>query len=229
MNVLKQTPFRIQSYTRRIHHFTKRQRNALSSLWPKYGVSLGESVVNLNQLFGRHAPVVMEIGFGMGEALLAMAQRYNDMNFLGVEVYRPGVGALLSEIESKGLTNIRLFCADVLDVLNQAIDTCSLTKVCIFFPDPWPKKRHHKRRLVNSDFLDLMLPKLIRGGEIHLATDWEDYANHMMEILGRDMRLVHQRNERIYPALNHLRPSTKFARRALALKHQIYDLCFTKQ
>lgn len=221
----KQPIFRNISYGRRLCHITKGQRQALTAFWPKYGIVLGEAIINLDELFGRIAPLVLEVGFGSGEALISMAQQAPDVNFLGVEVYQPGIGKLLSRIAISNTTNIRVFCANVVDVLDKAIANNCLNTVCIFFPDPWPKRRHHKRRLINQSFINLLVPKLKVNGQIHLATDWEDYAQQMARILNSHHQLCNSG----YLSHTSTRPTTKFEQRGLRLNHRIYDLRFTKQ
>ena len=174
---------RIRSFVRREGRLTGAQQRALDSLWPRYGVDYREQVLDLEALFGRHAPCTLEIGFGDGRALAAMAERHPEWNFLGIEVHRPGVGGLLLRIEELELANVRVICHDAVEVLAHDIPDAALDAVQVFFPDPWPKKRHHKRRLIQAEFVQLIRRKLRLGGRLHLATDWEHYAAHMMDVM----------------------------------------------
>jgi tRNA (guanine-N7-)-methyltransferase len=159
------------------------QKSAFEHYWSDYGLELNRHKLNPDQMFCRQAPLVIEIGFGMGHSLLQMAEQNPAINYIGIEVHRPGVGALLQGIAEKGLANLRIYCADAVEILQQAIADESLTGVQVFFPDPWHKRRHHKRRLIQAEFLQLVQRKLKLGGFIHIATDWHDYAEQALHLL----------------------------------------------
>jgi tRNA (guanine-N7-)-methyltransferase len=174
-----------RSFVRRAGRITSAQRRALADIWPRYGIESGDTPLDLAALFQRTAPLIVEIGFGNGEALAAMAVAHPENNYLGIEVHRPGIGSLLLRLESSALTNVRLLEGDAKEILGQCVPPGSVQGVHLFFPDPWPKKRHHKRRLVQTDFIELIRRALIPGGYFHLATDWQDYAEHMLALLSQ--------------------------------------------
>ncbi|WP_455218055.1 tRNA (guanosine(46)-N7)-methyltransferase TrmB, partial [Kaarinaea lacus] len=174
---------RIRSYVRREGRLTKGQQRALDELWPLYGIDNDNSKLDLEVVFGRSAPKILEIGFGNGRSLAQMAMAFPENDYLGIEVHRPGVGALLLLTEELGLSNIRIICDDAEDVIKNRLADESLDRVQIFFPDPWHKKRHHKRRLIKPAFITLVARKLKPGGLLHMATDWESYAVHMTEVM----------------------------------------------
>ena len=216
----------IRSFVRRDGRITPAQSRALKELWPRYGIDLIEAPIDFARLYGRSAPVILEIGFGNGDALLASAKAHPDMNYLGIEVHRPGVGGLLRHLEAEALDNVRIILADAKDVLAKHIPDGSLAGMQLFFPDPWPKKRHHKRRLVQPDFAALMARKLKPGGYIHLATDWQDYATQMVSVLSQTPGL--QGASRNGPAQEYSsnRPVTKFETRGKKLGHEVWDMVF---
>jgi tRNA (guanine-N7-)-methyltransferase len=215
----------IKSFVRRERRITRAQNYALETLWSKYGLNLIKCVLDFATLFKREAPVIFEIGFGVGTSLAAMAKQLPEYNFIGVEVHRPGVGALLLELEQQQITNVKIFCADAIEVLQQCIPNNSLNKILLFFPDPWPKRKHHKRRLVNSDFVKLIVQKLKTNGIFHVATDWEDYAQHVQKIMAQNSEFeLIPKTEGAY-----LRPLTKFELRGQKLGHKISDLIFVKK
>jgi len=174
---------RIRSFVRREGRMTPAQQRALDELWPRYGVDVAAELLDLDSLFDRKAPRVLEIGFGNGDALLTMARNNPQNDYLGIEVHRPGVGRLLRRLEEEDIRNVRVICADAVDVLEHNIPEDSLAAVHLFFPDPWPKKKHHKRRIMQPSFASLVASKLAASGMLHIATDWEDYAEHMMAVL----------------------------------------------
>ena len=202
---------------------TGSQQRALRELLPRYGVAFENATLDLDTLFGRHAPRVLEIGFGNGDSLLAMAAANPDIDYLGVEVHKPGVGHCLLGIERAGLDNLRVIGHDAIDVLREQIPAASLARVNLYFPDPWPKKRHHKRRIVAPAFLELIASRLAPDGALHIATDWQDYARHIDELLeqsplfGIDERREHTGDRPLD------RPATKFEARGLKLGHRIWD------
>ena len=205
---------------------TAAQHRALDELLPKYGVP--EGVLNLSALFGRDARRTLEIGFGSGDTLLELAQRHPDEDFLGVEVHRPGVGRLLLNMETAGIRNLRLACEDAVHLLTARLPADSLDAVLIYFPDPWPKKRHHKRRLLQPEFASLLAEKLKAGGRLHFATDWEDYARHALEVLSAAPVFRNAATEGGYLPRPAQRPPTRFERRGLQLGHAVFDLVFIK-
>lgn len=173
----------IRSFVKREGKLTTGQQNAIDELWSTQGVDLGSEQLDLDELFGRSAPVVLEIGFGNGLSLADMAEAHPEMNFFGIEVHRPGVGSCLVQAKKRKLTNIRVSGDDAVLVLNQQIPDGSLDRIQIFFPDPWHKKRHYKRRLIQPDFVENLVKKLKAGGQIHVATDWQHYAEHVLAVL----------------------------------------------
>jgi tRNA (guanine-N7-)-methyltransferase len=220
---------RIRSFVTRAGRISVAQQRALDTLLPRFGVPYQESRVDFAAIFGRRAPVVLEIGFGMGETTAVLAAARPDVNFLGIEVHTPGIGALLKEIGERGLTNLRLVQHDAVDVLEDMIEEESLSGVHIFFPDPWHKARHHKRRLIQGPLIALLVEKLTPGGYLHCATDWEDYADQIGEVLAAEARLElsDERASRINPLVT--RPGTKFEARGVRLGHGVWDLIARKR
>lgn len=207
---------------------TPAQRRALERLWPRYGLDPGAGPLDPLQAFGRRAPLALEIGFGDGAALAAMAALRPDWDFLGVEVHRPGVGRLLARLESEGLANVRVACADIVEVLEDWLPEQALAAAYIFFPDPWPKKRHHKRRLIQPAFAALLARKLAPGGRVSLATDWEDYARHMLAVLDATPGLQNLAGPGRFSGRPPERPPTKYETRGRRLGHPVFDLAYTK-
>jgi tRNA (guanine-N7-)-methyltransferase len=219
----------IRSYVQRAGRITRAQERALAELWPRYGVDSSPAQLDLDALFGRRAPRVLEIGIGDGEALLELAARHPDRDYLGVEVHRPGIGHCLLGIEIHALTNIRLVSHDAVDVLEQMIPDESLTEVLLYFPDPWPKKRHHKRRIVQPAFAALVATKLRPGGLFRLATDWAPYAEYMLEVLGQHPSFVNTSPTGDYIPRPDSRRQTKFERRGERLGHEVFDLAYRRR
>lgn len=212
----------MRSFVRRSGRMTAGQERALSELWPQFGVSIDDSTLDFRELFGRDAPVVLEIGFGNGESLVQLAVEQPEANFLGIEVHEPGIGHCLLALEEAGLANLRVVSHDALEVLQRTPDA-ALARINLYFPDPWPKKRHHKRRIVNESFLTLCHRKLGGGGHLHIATDWANYAEHIDEILtGSSAFEIEVRREHSGDAPLE-RPTTKFERRGLRKGHKIFD------
>lgn len=218
----------IRSFVRREGRITDGQRRALAELLPRYGVEPGEAPLDFRALFGRDAPAHLEIGFGNGEALAAMAAAHPRNNYLGIEVHRPGVGALLRRIEAESLANVRVACTDARELLERRVPESSLSAVYVFFPDPWHKKRHHKRRLVQPEFVALLSRKLKTGGTLHLATDWEDYARQMLALLSADTGFENAAGPGQYAPRPETRPRTRFERRGQRLGHGVWDLVFRR-
>lgn len=218
----------IRSYVIRGGRMTDAQKKAFDTHWPNYGLSLFGGPLNESEVFAREAPLVLEIGFGMGDSLVEMAGNEDDKNFVGIEVHPPGVGCLINNAGKQELKNLKVYMADAIDVLEDCIADDSIDRFQLFFPDPWHKKRHHKRRIVQAAFLDSLLPKLKPGGVVHMATDWEAYAEHMMEVLSADERLQNNAGEGEYSSRPEHRPVTKFEKRGERLGHGVWDLLFTK-
>lgn len=219
---------RIRSFVKREGRMTESQKEALQRYWPQYGLTTQMGRLDFLQAFGRCSEVVLEIGFGMGDSLLEMAQNHQVVDYIGVEVHRPGVGALLIQMAKTETSNIRIFQEDVNDVLAKSIADASLSGLQIYFPDPWHKKRHHKRRLIQPGFVELLWQKLKFGGQVHLATDWENYAEQMMEVLSNHDGFNNVVGRGNYVQDQQLRPTTKFEKRGQRLGHGVWDLVFVK-
>ncbi len=219
---------RIRSFVLRQGRVTKGQANALETQWPQYGVEYGLQSIDLNALFGRKdSQKILEIGFGMGETTAKIAQTLPDCDFLAAEVHTPGVGALLKLIEELALTNIRIIQHDVVEVLQNMITDAGLDGVHIFFPDPWHKKRHHKRRLIQAEFVKLLCSKLKMGGYLHVATDWQEYAEWVLEVLNAEDQLKNIAQD--YAEKPSYRPLTKFENRGIKLGHGVWDMVFIRK
>ncbi len=227
---LKEHPeHRVKSFVIRAGRMTTAQTKALEDLAPKYMVDVSKlERLNCAAIFGREAPLVVEIGFGMGKSFVEMAQKDPLRNYLGIEVHPPGVGACMLLIEEHGLTNVKVIKYDAFEVLTKCLGPESIDILQIFFPDPWPKARHHKRRLVNDGFLQLVTPLLKHGGEIRMATDWENYAEQMLECLNRAPELKNTAPDGGYLPRPEWRPLTKFEQRGERLGHGVWDLVFTR-
>ena len=218
----------IRSFVRRESRMTASQKCALKELWPRYGVGTGAEPLDFDAVFGRQAPVILEIGFGNGDALRASAMANPQNNYLGIEVHRPGIGTLLRNLEASGIENVRVMHADAMEVLKTTIPDDSLAAVRLFFPDPWPKKRHHKRRLVQTEFVELVRRKLKPGGYLHLATDWEEYAGHMWAVLSGTAGLSAVTDPERQAAMTGARPLTKFEQRGRRLGHKVGELVYRR-
>lgn len=218
----------IRSFVRRQGRMTARQEWALRELWPQYGLEPGTEVLDLDAVFGRSAPKILEIGFGMGDALAEMALNHPEQDYLGIEVHRPGVGRLLDKLAAQGSSNVRVFCHDAVEVLQQQIPGNSLDKVLLFFPDPWHKKRHHKRRIVRPAYVELIRTKLKPSGVFHMATDWQEYAEWMMTVMSAAAGFGNLAGAGTYSEKPDYRPETKFERRGQRLGHGVWDLLFKK-
>ncbi|HWY24052.1 MAG TPA: tRNA (guanosine(46)-N7)-methyltransferase TrmB [Nevskia sp.] len=222
-------PRAIRSFVRREGRITPAQEQALERLWPRYGVEFDGAVLDPAALFGRTAPLVVEIGFGNGDHLLASAQKRPDSDFLGIEVHRPGAGRVLQQADKLGLANLRVLCADAVEVLRQGLRPGTVDEVVIFFPDPWPKKRHHKRRLVQPAFARVLARALRPGGRLRLATDWADYARHMQEVLNAEPQFANRAADGGAVPRPADRPLTRFESRGLRLGHAVADFEFLRK
>ncbi|MEH6811585.1 MAG: tRNA (guanosine(46)-N7)-methyltransferase TrmB [Motiliproteus sp.] len=218
----------IRTFVMRAGRMTPGQERALTEQWSTYGLEIENGVLDFEQLFGRTAPVVLEIGFGMGDSLKAMAEAEPEKNFIGIEVHRPGVGRLLNNITLACLNNVRIYKEDALEVLDRCVPDASLDCLQLFFADPWPKKKHHKRRMVQPDFAQQLRPKLKIGGCFHMATDWQPYAEHMMEVMSAAEGYDNAAGAGNYSPQPEHRPDTKFQRRGEKLGHGVWDLIFKR-
>jgi tRNA (guanine-N7-)-methyltransferase len=222
-------PRSIRSFVTRAGRITAAQQRALETLWPQYGLDYREEPLALTALFGREAPCTLEIGFGNGANLVALARAHPQRHYLGVEVHRPGVGRLLLALEQEALTNVRVVCHDAVEVLDRQIAPGSLAEVLILFPDPWPKKRHHKRRLIQPAFIALAERALAAGGVLRLATDWQPYALEMLAHLGAAPGLRNLAVDGGFVARPAERIPTRFELRGTRLGHEVWDLAFARR
>jgi tRNA (guanine-N7-)-methyltransferase len=216
----------IRSYVLRQGRVSAAQQRAHAALLPRFGIAYRPQMLDFAQVFGRSAPAFLEIGFGMGETTAAIAAAHPANDYLGIEVHTPGVGALLKLIGERGLTNLRVVQHDAVEVLRDMIPESSLAGIHIYFPDPWPKKRHHKRRLIQPPLVGLLASRLAPGGYLHLATDWEEYAEQMLQVLGCEPMLENAAAR--YSPRPEWRPQTKFEARGLRLGHRVWDLVFRR-
>lgn len=207
---------------------TNAQAQAMETLWPVYGIDWQEQIVDWDKTFDRAGELVVEIGFGNGDALVHMAALETERNFIGIEVHPPGVGAALQKTEKQGLQNVRLVSVDAIDVLEKMFADDSLSELRLYFPDPWPKKKHHKRRIVQPVFLDLLAKKLAVGGRVHMATDWQEYAEHMLAVAQAHPAFSNLSANNSYIERPDWRPETHFERRGLRLGHGVWDLIFVR-
>ena len=213
---------------RRAGRLTTGQAQALQELWPVFGIDFSDELIDLDSVFGRAAPRVLEIGFGNGETLVEQAAANPSTDFIGIEVHEPGVGHCLLRAHAAGISNLRLSRHDAIDVLRHQIPDASLRRINLYFPDPWPKKRHHKRRILQHDFLQMLSRKIEPGGTFHIATDWQDYAEQIDELIGSDhsFRLSERRTHGGGDPLD--RSTTRFERRGLQQGHKIWDWRLTR-
>ena len=218
----------IRSFVRRTGRMTPGQQRAFERLWPRYGVDVDDAQLDASELFGRAAPLVLEIGFGNGESLVDMAASHREWDFLGIEVHTPGIGHAMLAAEKSNLANLRLACGDAMEILSQWIPDNALSRINLYFPDPWPKARHHKRRILQDAFLDLAAGKLRPGGTLHIAPDWANYAEHIDETMASrdDFQRLERREHGGDQPLD--RPTTKFERRGLRLGHRIWDWSYQR-
>ena len=220
----------IRSFVRREGRVSKRQKQALDLYWSQFGIDYTGEPMTLESLFHNDHPIILEIGFGMGHSLLAQAQSHLDHNYLGLEVHRPGVGSLLADCKEHNIHNLRVMQYDAVEVVKHSIKEDALSGIQIYFPDPWPKNKHHKRRLIQGDFLSLLIQKLKVGGFIHLATDWKNYAEQMLAVLSAEKQLHNISEESSgYWQNDGRRPLTKFEKRGQRLGHDVWDLLFVRR
>lgn len=218
----------IRSFVVRAGRMTVAQERAWRELWPLHGIENGDATLDFDTLFGRRAPVTLEIGFGNGESLVALACAHRDCNFLGLEVHPPGVGHLLLRCEAEKLDNVRVICDDAVQVLQRRVPDASLDELLLYFPDPWPKKRHHKRRIVQPAFVALVARKLKPGGVLRMATDWQPYAEHMLETARACEALRNTSPAGDFVERPESRPVTRFEKRGQRLGHGVWDLAFER-
>jgi tRNA (guanine-N7-)-methyltransferase len=224
MNTLSHRP--IRSFVLRQGRMSNAQTRALETLLPRWGIPYREALLDLDAAFGRSAPKIIEIGFGMGDSTVAIAAAHPQNDYLGIEVHGPGIGSLLNQIEALGLTNLRVIQHDAVEVLKHMIAPASLDGVHIFFPDPWHKKKHHKRRLIQPELVALLCNKLKPGGYLHAATDWQEYAEHILAVLTAEPALANTAAG--YAPKPDYRPLTKFEQRGIKLGHGVWDIVFRK-
>jgi tRNA (guanine-N7-)-methyltransferase len=217
----------IRSFVLRQGRVSNAQQRAHDELLPVWGVPYGAAPLDFDRVFGRMAPRVLEIGFGMGETTAEIARTHPENDYLGIEVHTPGVGSLLKQIAESGISNLRLIQHDAVEVLEHMITPSSLDGVHVFFPDPWPKKRHHKRRLLQPPLVSLLASRIKPGGYLHVATDWEEYAAQILEVLSAEPALENTASS--YAQRPASRPLTKFEQRGLKLGHQVWDLVFRRR
>jgi len=223
-----QTQRHIRSFVLRAGRMTAAQDRALTELWPSYGVDLGDPPLDFERIFGRRAPRCLEIGFGVGEVIGSLAESHPHIDYVGIEVHRPGVGRLLLRAAQTGVRNLRVICQDAVEVLKEHIPNDSFDEILVFFPDPWHKKRHHKRRLIEPNFVASLAAKLRRGGVLRLATDWQAYAEQMLTVCNASPHLASLSGDGTYVARPDFRPPTRFERRGARLGHAVWDLAYTK-
>ena len=223
------TPRRIRSFVLRAGRTTVAQERALDELWPAFGLDLQGTPLDLARVFGREAPRCLEIGFGVGEVIGSLAQTNPHIDYLGIEVHRAGVGRLLLHAEKSSLKNLRVICHDAVEVLRDYIADSSLEETLIFFPDPWHKKRHHKRRLIEASFVALLSAKLRTGGILRLATDWQNYAEQMLLVCNAEPTLRSFSPDSSYVPRPDFRPPTRFERRGERLGHGVWDLVYSRR
>lgn len=218
----------VRSFVRREGRITRSQKRALAELWQRYGINTDDCLLDYKTVFARKAPVVLEIGFGNGRSLAKMAAAHPEQDYIGVDVHRPGAGSLLLQLENQAIENVRVVCEDAVQVLTRQIPEDSLQAVYLFFPDPWPKKRHHKRRILQPEFVQLVRKRLKINGLFHMATDWRDYAGHMMDVMSQAEGFENTAGEGVYAERPDYRPVTKFELRGRNLGHGVWDLTFCR-
>jgi len=218
----------VRSFVIRSGRLTDSQRKAIDEHWDSFVIPFKTSVIDWAALFPNAQPLAVEIGFGMGDSLLQMAKEQPDHNFVGIEVHRAGVGKLLNGINKLGLTNLRIVCHDAVEVLKHSFESNSIERILVFFPDPWHKKRHNKRRIIQPEFVSLLADRLQVNGRLHLATDWQPYAEHMLDVLNGETMLKNAFSDSDYWQSPE-RPTTKFEQRGRRLGHGVWDLLYVKR
>lgn len=218
----------IRSYVIRGGRMTDAQQKAFDQWWPEYGLSLHDGLIDPEEVFQRKAPLVIEVGFGMGDSLLSMAHQEPEKDFIGIEVHPPGVGRLINEAGKLKLQNLRVYMADAIDVLDDCIPFSCADRFQLYFPDPWHKKKHSKRRIVQASFVEKVRLRVKPGAVFHLATDWEEYAEHMMEVMSLAPHFESQAGEYQFSVRPAFRPITKFEMRGTRLGHGVWDLLFSR-
>ena len=222
-------PRSIRSFVMRGGRITEAQQRALDCLWPQYGIGFQPAPLDVDAVFGRRAPVTLEIGFGNGDNLVAQAGMHPERNYLGIEVHRPGVGRLLLGLEERQLPHVRVICHDAVEVLAHQVAPQTLDEVLILFADPWPKKRHHKRRLVQAPFVELVTDRLRAGGVLRFATDWQPYADAVLEVLNATAQLHNLADDGTFVPRPTERTPTRFEKRGARLGHAVWDLAFERR
>ena len=220
---------KVKSFVKREGRLTKAQGKAIEDNWPAMGLTIDQGLLDLTEVFGRDAKRVLEIGFGMGKSLVEMAQNEPNTDYIGIEVHRPGIGACLASAEQAEITNLKVFEHDAIEVLDKCIADESLDRLQLFFPDPWHKTRHHKRRIVQTAFVETIRNKLKIGGEFHMATDWQPYAEHMLEVMQNADAYKNASTTQDYVKRPDYRPITKFEVRGQKLGHGVWDIIFTRE
>lgn len=216
----------IRSFVKRDSRLTNSQQNALETHWETHGLEFNSGLINYEKVFNRIAPVIMDIGVGTGDTTFSHAQQHPENNYLAIEVHKPGIGSLLKKIETNNLANIKIINHDVVEVLRDQISDHSLSQVFIFFPDPWPKKRHHKRRLINKNLINILKIKLASHGRLHIATDWMDYAEQIQELSNDDPELISLTGHEHSAPRPDWRINTRYESRGIKLEHEVRDFCF---
>ncbi|MDP8079397.1 tRNA (guanosine(46)-N7)-methyltransferase TrmB [Phocoenobacter skyensis] len=221
---------KVRSFVLRTGRLSERQRKMMNDNWKIFGLDYQQTPFDFNAIFGNDNPVILEIGFGMGKSLVEMAEQNPDKNYIGIEVHTPGVGACIAYAVEKNVKNLRVICHDATEILRDSIANSSLQGLQLYFPDPWHKSKHHKRRIVQPEFITQILEKLTDSGFIHFATDWENYAEWMLEVLQQfQTKLVNQSPTNDYIPRPDFRPLTKFEERGKNLGHNVWDLYFIKK
>ncbi len=216
----------IRSFVRRDSRITNGQKNAIEKHWREYGLDFSDSKLKLGEIFQRTAPRILDIGTGMGDSTVTMAKQNQDSDYLAVEVHTPGVGSLIRKAVESDLNNLRIISHDIIEILQQQLETACIDKIYIFFPDPWPKKRHQKRRLINPDFLQMLKPVLKKHGRLFMATDWQDYAEQILEVCDKDEELINLAGSANTAPRPQWRPVTKFESRGEKLQHDVWDFVY---
>jgi len=218
-----------RSFVIRSGRMTDGQRASYEQHWNQFGLDLEAGKLDLNHLFEKPQPLVVEIGFGMGDSLHDMCRSQTDHNFIGIEVHPPGVGRIMNRAAESELKNLKVYLADAKDVLEDCIEDQSISRIQVYFPDPWHKRKHHKRRLIDSEFISRLTPKLVEGGVLHMATDWKDYAEQMLKVMEAEEAYQNIEGKGQYSPRPEWRPETKFERRGHRLGHGVWDLIYKKK